>query len=415
MAINVLGLREALSLKFEPKWFELVRGFERRGAIKKMRLVAPTYVGVTGSCGKTTTASLLGEVLKKGYHHKLQLGVANNQERYAYRSLRKMPADTQTVVQELHGGEAGGLDYLVEHIPVDVAIITAIGREHVKAFSEIEAIAREKAKLITALVPGGVACLNIDSEPVAHLAKECRPDVKCLTVSATQDADFRAEIVTSNWKERLCFTLKFGGRAYKVKTRFVGTIALTNVLLVLAAIHSMGLDLEPALSVISQFEPVDSRMNLLRANNGQYFLMDCFKASLWSAKMLAQDLPNIKSGPLVFVLGQLSETGSGGSVRYRQYIKSIEQHCDIIIGTSGALSSVQKRQDMDPSGKFFACETIGEIASEIAKHQDALVVLKSSKIAKLSRVVEAIKAPITCQIKHCPMVTGCNTCPMLRA
>lgn len=415
MRINVAGIREKLSLKFEPKWFELVRRHERRHAIKRLHKVAPTYVGVTGSCGKSSTTRLLGQVLAKGYSQVTQIGYANNQERYAYRSLRKMPANCETVVQELHGGAPGYLDYLVEHIPLNVAILTSIGTDHAKAFDNAQDIAKEKSKIVDALLPGGVACLNIDSEPVEAIAGTIRPDVRCITVSAKKAADVSAEVIHADWKRRLRFNLKLDGTVVDVQTRFVGTIGLTNILLVIAAVHGMGLDIAPALKVISEYEPSDNRMNIRQAANGRYFLLDAFKASLWSSKMLADDLVNIRSGPIVAVVGQLSETGSSGSVRYRQFIRRLEPHCDAIIGTSGALSSARKRQHSDPESNIVGCETIDDILVELEKYPNALVLLKSASVAKLWRVYAASNEPISCKLTHCRMVSNCQNCSMLRA
>ncbi len=232
-------------------------------------------------------------------------------------------------MQEISGGGGDGyLDYLLADVPMDVAVITSIGSEHIKLFSSVDAITQEKFKVVRALRPSGFACLNIDDQRLAAQANAMPQGRRLITFGQHEKADIRAKVQTADWRDKLCFDLFVGAESYEVKTQFVGTLMLTNILAALAVVHGKGLDLQPAIDAIATAEPVTNHMSLEVAQNGRTFLMDAFKAPLWSTKMLIEDLPNIRNGRLVLVLGQLSETGSGGSVRYRQ---TIRQHSPIAI------------------------------------------------------------------------------------
>jgi len=399
----------------EPKWYRLVRGYERSRALKMRDRFDPFYIGVTGSCGKSTTVRLISEILRTGYRKDVFERIADNTERAVFASLRKLSRKNQTLVQEISGGGGDGyLDYILEDVPIDIAVITAIGADHYRAFSSKAAIPLEKIKLVQGLAPNGVACLNIDDKEIKNLVGHVPEGRRIVTYGCSEDADVRAEVTTSDWKSRLAFRLFVGAKSYNVQTQFVGTLMLSNVLASLAVVHGKGLALEEAIDAISKVQPVENHLSFETSNSGHSFLMDAFKAPLWSTKLLMDDLPNIKNGPLVLVLGQLSETGSGGSIRYRQTITQAVPHCDLIIGTGAAYNSARKRQQREPDGNVLACETIGDILDAIRRFDNALVVVKSAKLAKLWRVYEACNEAITCTVMPCKLALGCKYCPLLR-
>jgi len=402
--------------KLEPIWYKLVKGIERRRAIRNRDKFTPSVIGVTGSCGKSTTTRLISHVLQKAYGENVFERGVDNTQRAVYKSFRKLQHSGKTLVQEISGGGGDGyLEYLLEDVPLDVAVITSIGSEHIKLFSSIDAITQEKFKVVRALQPGGFACLNIDDERLAAQANAMPEGRKLITFGQHQDADVRAEVITSDWRDRLSFHLLVDQRSYVVKTQFVGTLMLTNILAALAVVVGKGFAVQPAIDAIASAEPVQNHLSLEVAQNGRTFLMDAFKAPLWSTKMLIEDLAKIKSGRLVLVLGQLSETGSGGSVRYRQTIRAAQPHCDLIIGIGGAQSSATKINAREPEGNVVACETVEDIQRTIAEYDDALVVVKSSKLAKLWRLFEINNEPISCNVMPCRLQVGCAHCPLLRA
>jgi len=413
---RAINKKQNLSEKLARTWYKLVRSRERARALKNIENKQPLIVGVTGSCGKSTTVMMLNQLLEETFGQDVALGYSNNTERSVYRTFRKLQRKSQTVIQEISaGGGAGYLDYLVKDIPIDIAILTAIGTDHVKAFPSFDHIVQEKEKILHALVPSGVACLNIDDENISKIAKRARKDIKLLTVSCKQEADLRATIRTADWKNGLAFDLEIAEQTHFVQTKFVGTLALTNILLALAAIHAAGHDVARAIKALAQIEPIDNRGNVIAASNGQFFLLDAYKAPLWSTLDFINDLPNIKSGPMVMVLGQLSDTGNSGEGKHRRALKNALQHVDVLIGIGSSYSSAKKLKAANPDKNIMACETIDDVATALEMYQDHLVVLKSARYAKLWRIFEMKNGPISCKILPCSLDIECKSCALLRA
>ncbi|WP_027833749.1 Mur ligase family protein [Maritalea myrionectae] len=411
-ALKTLNL--AWAERLEPYYYKVIGGIERRKAKKKIEELNPYIVGITGSCGKSTATKILSEMLAKGYAEPVYAGLGNNSKRWVYRSLRKLNRSRQTVEQEISGGEPGYLDYLVADVPLDIAVLTTIGGDHISAFKSEDAILAEKSKLLDALKPEGVACLNIDDPHLARLAADNKRNIGLISYGRAADAAVRAEIVSADWKSRLCFTLYVEGRSYPVKTRFVGTMLLTSILAALAALHAKGLPLEPAIAALADIEPMKNHMSIHKTASGQHLLMDAFKAPYWATKLFAADVSEMKNGKLVVVLGQISDTGNTGSRAYRQIMREIAPHCQMIIGVDGAFRAADKLKGTLGDCEIVASNDIQEIHKLISAQNDALIVVKSGRRSKLWRLYEMTQAPIDCTIMPCQLVTGCSECPSLR-
>lgn len=412
-SLKKLNLR--LAERLEPYYFRVVGGFERARAKKMQKKHAPFAIGITGSCGKSTTTKLLSELLAEAYDENVHSGLGNNTKRWVYRGLRKLKSPGQTWVQEISGGEPSYLDYLVEDIPLDVAVLTTIGGDHISAFGTEEAILHEKSKLVTALREKGTACLNADDAHLASFAKAYKGNAEIVTYGVHGEADLRAAVISANWQSRLRFKLFVENQEYEVQTQFVGTLLLTSILAALAAIYVKGLPLEPAIAKLASLEPMMNHMSVHKSKNGQTYLMDAFKSSYWSTRLFAEDVPNMKNGRTIMVLGQISDTGNTGSRAYRQIIRAVAPHCDMIIGVDGAFRAAQKLRGKYENCEIIPCNDLKEVSETLRAQKDAMVIVKSGRRSKLWRLWEMACAPIDCYILPCDLETGCPYCPKLRS
>jgi UDP-N-acetylmuramyl pentapeptide synthase len=414
MSFSIRKLHVKLAERLRPAYFRLIRGVERSIAVQKQDKFSPFKVGITGSCGKSTATKLLSELLAQAYGEDVYMGLGYNTQHWAYRGLCKLDRDNRTWVQEISGAEPGYLDYVVEDIPLDVAILTTIGGDHISAFGNEKAILEEKSKLVAALKADGVACLNIDDRLLESFATENENKKSIITYGVHKDADVRAEIKTADWKNRLQFKLFVGEEQFDVVTKFVGSLLLSSILAALAAIKAKGLPLGPAVKELANLEPMTNHMSLEQTSSGQSYLMDAFKATYWATKLFAEDLVRIKNGRLVLVLGQVSDTGNTGSRAYRQIIRAAAPHCDIIIGMDGAFRAAQKLKDEFDCCAIVPSDNLNEVQSLLAENRDGLIVIKAGRRSKLWRLWEMANAPINCFMLPCDIETSCPDCPKLR-
>lgn len=144
-------------------------------------------VGITGSVGKTTTKELAASVLPAIGPVTAAPSSWNNDIGVPLTLLRAHPDDAAVVV-EIGSGGPGEIAALGAIAEPDVAIITAIGRAHLGAFSGPDGIVREKAQLAASTPRGAPAIVTADSPA---LRRELAGRAGLITVGWSDDADVR--------------------------------------------------------------------------------------------------------------------------------------------------------------------------------------------------------------------------------
>ena len=360
----------------------------RAQAADRQRRFCRRYVAVIGSCGKSTTTMLTARLI--GSQSPTKVGLFDNVERNILRTLRKLNAPVDFVVQEVSEFPLGTISGVAQRRRPDCVIVTSIGLDHLTCFRTNSAVADEMSGL-TGTTP--VVCLNADDASVAGLARTAEGRV--VLFGQNVSADVRAENVTSLLPGRLRFDLVIGSKTRKVETRFLGTLMLTNVLGALAAIFALGLDVDSAIEELATTDPARGRLSVHDAPSGHTIVLDTIKAPLWSTRMLVADLENMSAGRRIFVLGNLSDTGSGGSSsRYRQILVEAAKTCDLVIGIGGAESSARRLAKRGTYQNITAARDLAAAAHLLAEQSPAAVVVKGSNLSlQQAAFVEALGMP----------------------
>ena len=124
-------------------------------ACEARRRFEGTVIGVTGSCGKTTTKDQLAAVLSTLGPTVATRGNQNNQLGVPLTLLRLEPA-TRFAVVEMGMNTPGEIALLARWARPSLGIVTTVGAAHLEGVGSLEEIAREKGSLLAALPSDGV-------------------------------------------------------------------------------------------------------------------------------------------------------------------------------------------------------------------------------------------------------------------
>ncbi len=116
-------------------------------------------------------------------------------------------------------------------------MISSIGPAHIEFFADQAAIAAEKAELIAALPPEGLAVLNANDEWSRRIAN--RTHARIVWVGDGPDATWRAENLQVN-TNNLTFLLRHNGSAATVRLPVVNRVMVSNALLAAAVGRECG-------------------------------------------------------------------------------------------------------------------------------------------------------------------------------
>ena len=265
------------------------------------------FIGVTGSCGKTTAKELIAGVLGSKFKGKKTPDTDNQPWHIALTVLSVKPKD-DFCVHEIGVGkraQQGIFDKALELVRPQIGVVTNIGTDHISAFGTIDAIAAQKGRLIEALPARGTAVLNADDQRVLAMRSICKARV--MTYGLASEAMVRAEDVRSRWPERLSFTVRYEGQTEVVTTQLCGTHWVSAALATITVGLAMGMSLTRAVRALEGVPPFEGRMKPEIRDDGVTFVCDDAKASLWSIPAALDFMRQASAPRKIVVMGTISD------------------------------------------------------------------------------------------------------------
>ncbi|NLD43849.1 MAG: UDP-N-acetylmuramoyl-tripeptide--D-alanyl-D-alanine ligase, partial [Chloroflexi bacterium] len=273
-------------------------------------------VAVTGSVGKTSTkeaiAAVLGQRLRVfrspgNYNGRLGLPI----------SLGRLEDDQTVAVLEIASDALGEVGDLAEAARPRVGVVTAVGASHLQVFGTVESTAQEKAALVRALPPGGVAVLNWDDPRVRAMAGETQARVVAWSARAEGDLPpggdlpagaLRASEVTVT-RQGTAVTVEHAGARHRLEIPLIGAQHAGTVLAASAVGLAFGLSWEEISAGLRQVAPLPGRTRLLAGAGGAELLDDSYNASPESLVAALGTLAALEARRRVVVLGDMAELG----------------------------------------------------------------------------------------------------------
>lgn len=237
-------------------------------------------IGVTGTNGKTTVATLLYELFRKlGYGVGLLSTVANyiNEEKYATTHttldsitlnsyLRKMiDAGCEYVFMEvsshaIHQNRTYGLHFAG-------GIYTNLSQDHLDYHKNMLEYRNVKKAFFDNLSETAFALVNIDDKNGQVMLQNTRADKK--TYSLRSLADYKAKIFEKHFDGT---EIELNGK--DIIVQFVGTFNVYNLLAVYGASLLLGQKEEEVLTALSLLTPVAGRFQTIRSKNDITAIVD---------------------------------------------------------------------------------------------------------------------------------------------
>ncbi len=303
-----------------------------------------TVVAITGSVGKTSSKTMIAEVLSHhGQTHASQGGFNNHVG--VPLTLANLPIEADFAVVEIgmnHGGEIVPLSLLTRP---HIAVITTVEAVHLENFTNIEGIAAAKAEIFAGLQPGGTAILNRDNRFYDFLLTQAEQAGAATIVSFGGDESATVRL----WQESGKMThLQIDGQPVAIRgdsSHSAGEAWLSVQRVTLAVLHALKLITPQSLSVMESMQPLAGRgqcITLPWPSGGQLSVIDdSYNASPVSVRAaisrLGQCQPG-QNGRRILVLGDMRELGEQAVAMHRDLANDVLAHGLDLVFTSGALA-----------------------------------------------------------------------------
>jgi UDP-N-acetylmuramoyl-tripeptide--D-alanyl-D-alanine ligase len=298
----------------------------------------------------------------------------------------------------------------------DISIVLVVAGTHTKDFPTLDDTAAEKAQLLEAQAPDGLAILNADDPRVHGMAAHCRPKVK--TFGRSAGSDLWADGVRSHWPGRLALQAHAGPETFFVNTQLVGEHWVNSVLAALLAAESCGVPLSLAAREIERVKPFMARMQPVMLPSGATMLRDEWSGSLDTMAPALRVLQESDVARRVLVFSNLSDSRENSRNRARLVGRTAAQIAGLAVfigehGRDAVKEAVASGMKPECARSFADLkEAALYLKSELRKGD--LVLLKGRTSDHLSRIFFAQFGAIGCWKEKCSRRYVCDVCEDLQ-
>ena len=233
-----------------------------------------TFVGITGSVGKTTTKEIIDHVMKDKNvlctpaYVNSEMGVA----KWLLKELPKHNTDEKLIlIVEMGAYRIGEIANLCKIVKPSIGVITYIGTQHIALFGSQEKLQKAKGELFAALPSDGHAIFNADSSLCRVVGQKL--DCSTTSIGTASPCDVLAQDIEETG-DGIHFSIE--GQKYNVPLH--GTHNITNVLLAISVAELLEVQKSDIIKSLKTFKPPSSTFSVQK-KRGVTLLNDTHNAS----------------------------------------------------------------------------------------------------------------------------------------
>ncbi len=349
-----------------------------------------TFIGITGSNGKTSTKDLVASVLKPYYKVQKTQGNFNNELGLPL-TILSLDEDTKYAVLEMGMSGFGQIQFLSELARPDYAVITNIGEAHMQDLGSREGIAEAKFEIVAGLEPHGKLFYDGD-EPLLQ------PFVEDFTqaVSFGFGPDNELSVTDIKATEDGSSFLVNGIIDAAFAIPVLGEHQVKNTLPAILIALEAGLTEAEIRRSLTNAALTDMRMQLVPASNGAVFINDAYNAAPTSTKAALNFIRETTMKEEKWaVLGDMLELGEDEQQFHEELKHSIGPELAGVCLYGPRMKWLYDQLVSSYEGKLlWSEEDYGPIVDLLKKNlsKDSAVLVKGSRGMALEKVIEPFAA-----------------------
>lgn len=315
-------------------------------------------IGVTGTCGKTTTKEMIKHILKKYYKVQSTYKSFNGGQRN-HRYLLGINENTGAAVIEMGVDYPGDIRFYIKYFRPKIRVLLNIDVYHLVGCKTPEGYLEAKAEILHELdTVNGTLILNADDENIKKI------DVSNFSkiiqyIGFSEGCHFRATNVSYDSKGTT-FTLHHQNKIFPVRLCGYGKHNVYNALAAIAATWSAGVDVKDACEQLASFNQVMEHLEFKNGLGGSTVIDDTWNVTPLSMASALQVMKEMAvSKRKIALLGFMPQLGDGEYAK-QEYSKMgekvVDVQVDLLILIGDEAKEIGRRAielGMDSSKVFF--------------------------------------------------------------
>jgi UDP-N-acetylmuramoyl-tripeptide--D-alanyl-D-alanine ligase len=315
-------------------------------ASARIKMVDPVVVAVAGSFGKTSTKHILAQLL--------QPNVNTLPTRHSFNTLmgvtrvinEDLTPENRVFIVEMDAYAPGEIAAMSELVHPRIAIITAIGPQHMERFGTLDRIAGALYEVASALPADGTLILHTGDESGAALAQRAQSERRRLIryALAEEGGMLDADVVASSIRidshgGTFRWRWEAQGLDREVSIPLLGRHQVANVSAALAAVLTLGYSIDDAIAAAASLEQVEHRLQLMASAGLLTVIDDSYNANPVGVRNGLEVLAAMPGAHKFLITPGLVELGSVEDEENRRYGAHAANVCDHVIVMSAKTSA----------------------------------------------------------------------------
>lgn len=386
-----------------------------------LRKYHPLIVGITGSVGKSSTKEAVSLVLAETYTVRKTEGSYNDEIGLPLTVIGTQGGGSslfgwirvfckwlfivifpvkypEVLVLEMGIDRPGDMAAFMDFVPVKIGVVTQVSSSHIAFFGTLNAIAREKGKIISGLPQDGIAVLNVDD--ARTLKMQDKTKAKVYTYGFGEGALIHADNFVFHREakraEGLSFKVNFDGKTVPLRLpKIVAKHHIPAALAALAVAVALKLNIFDAIEALEKFEPLPGRLRLLPGRDNTYLLDDTYNASPASTRAALEVMGELMAPRKVAVLGDMLELGAESDREHALLAQAVKNSgVDIVVTVGKHMRALHEQLLADGFSRkqvLWLPDPLSAIEAvmSIVRTED-LILIKGSQGLRMEKVTEQL-------------------------
>ncbi|MFZ7943323.1 UDP-N-acetylmuramoyl-tripeptide--D-alanyl-D-alanine ligase [Neobacillus sp. 19] len=300
-------------------------------------------IGVTGTCGKTTTKDMIKHILNRSMKVHSTL-YSQNGLHLNLHYLLGLNEQTEAAVFEMGVAYPGNIKSSGKYFKPTIGIIINIGEAHLEGCRTLGNYIRAKGEMLDVLPDDGVLLINADDENIKTLPIASFRG-RVLSFGKDSAAAYRAVNIQYE-NNRMIYTLHVEDKEYKVSIPGYGEHNVYNSLAAIASTAALDIPIEDSIQCLSTFRTMERHVKMYHGAGNVTVIDDTWSCNPSSVRSAIDVLKKTSNGKMeVLVLGKMQRLGNQEKKQHIQMGKTIVDvggvdHL-ITVGTSARLTGEQ--------------------------------------------------------------------------
>jgi UDP-N-acetylmuramoyl-tripeptide--D-alanyl-D-alanine ligase len=351
---------------------------------------AATWIGITGSNGKTTLKTMVANILAQQHQVLATQGNFNNDIGLP-QTLLRWQGEPYAVI-EMGANHPGEIANLTQITQPQIAVLNNAGRAHLAGFGSLAGVAQAKAEIIQGLQPEGTFIYNAD-DAYAGLWKElaAQHPIHTCTFGIQQTADIRSTHYHNTWQAdgfAATFDVQTAHQTLEISLQLAGEHNRLNALAAIAVAETLAIPATDIQAGLATMQPVPGRLKPQRSRTGAWIIDDSYNANADSVQAALQVLQTAP-GRRTLVLGDMTETGQNSIAMHTEIGETAKQLGIERLYSVGEHSQYASEAFQGDTQHRADPEQMADLLRKNLQANDSLLI-KGSRTARMEHIVQQL-------------------------